>query len=86
MKPWIVKAHKILFAVLLIQWTVAVGIGYFFNSLKLAIFTRALIIALPALLYLYSKQSSLTVYTVSIALQLMATQHIHQLQGVLEMH
>ena len=86
MKPWTVKAHKILFAVLFIQWTVAVGIGYFFNSLYLAIFAGALIIALPVGLYLYSKQSSFTVYTVSIALQLMAALHIHQLQGMLEMH
>lgn len=86
MNNWITKAHKILLLVLLLQMVIAITIGFFNDVVVFAVITSSIIISMPLWFYYFKPKSNLTAYVITIALQLMAALHIHQLQGMLEMH
>ncbi len=84
--PWISKANRIFSGVLVAQFLLSLFIAYFtqtwFEAIVIGLFT----LSLPLFLIKSAPQSSITRYSVGVAVQVFAALHIQQTMGLTELH
>ncbi|MEQ3514574.1 methyl-accepting chemotaxis protein [Pseudoalteromonas sp. BZB3] len=84
--PWIIKANRIFSGVLVAQFLLSLFIAFFtqtwFEAIVIGLFT----LSLPLFLIKSAPQSSITRYSVGVAVQVFAALHIQQTMGLTELH
>lgn len=84
--PWISKANRIFSGVLVAQFLLSLFIAFFtqtwFEAIAIGLFT----LSLPLFLIKSAPQSSITRYSVGVAVQVFAALHIQQTMGLTELH
>jgi len=84
--PWISKANRIFSGVLVAQFLLSLFIAFFtqtwFEAIVIGLFT----LSLPLFLIKSAPQSSITRYSVGVAVQVFAALHIQQTMGLTELH
>ncbi len=84
--PWIIKANRIFSGVLVAQFSLSLFIAFFtqtwFEAIVIGLFT----LSLPLFLIKSAPQSSITRYSVGVAVQVFAALHIQQTMGLTELH
>lgn len=86
MYPWIKDGLLIFRYLLLVQFIVAIVIGFITNDLAPAFIFGLPIIVVPLLLTQLQPASLLCRISVAVGVQLMSALHIHQTFGLIEMH
>jgi methyl-accepting chemotaxis protein len=84
--PWVKKANRTFIFVLMFQFVFGLVIAYFTDTWTEAFILGALITAFPFLLLLSKPYETFTHHIVAIAVQLNTALHIHQAQGLTEIH
>ena len=83
---WTLEAHKIFRWILVVQFAIAVLIGFITDDLLTPFLIGIPIIALPIFLSITQAHSALSRHVIGIATQLMTALHIQQAYGMTEMH
>ncbi|GHB58028.1 methyl-accepting chemotaxis protein [Psychrosphaera saromensis] len=84
--PWIEKANKLFFWVLIGQFLFGFIIAYYAQTGYSPLLLSGLITALPLFLIASKPFATITRHTVAIAIQLLTAVHIHQAGGLTEIH
>lgn len=84
--PWISKANGIFSAALIAQFALSLFIAFFTQTWFEAIVIGLITLSLPLFLIKTAPQSSITRYSVGIAVQVFAALHIQQTMGLTELH
>ncbi|WP_341205857.1 methyl-accepting chemotaxis protein [uncultured Psychrosphaera sp.] len=84
--PWVNKANKLFYWILICQFLVGLLLTYFSESGYAPIVLSAVIISLPLILIATRPYAVITRHIVAAAVQLVTAVHIHQMQGLAEIH
>ncbi|EWH08347.1 methyl-accepting chemotaxis protein [Catenovulum agarivorans DS-2] len=84
--PWITKSNRIFIGVLIGQFLLSYIVAFYTSTWLEATFIGLAIIALPLFLIFSQPFAAVTRHCVAIAIQLFAALHIHQAQGLIEIH
>ena len=84
--PWTYKANVTFKWVLLVQFAYTLVLAYFQNAWDMTIALGVVILFLPLMYIKYKPNHKLTRHSIAIAIMLFTALHIHQVQGLTEIH
>lgn len=84
--PWILQAHRVFKWILVVQFLISLIIGFYTDTLMLAVAVGLPIVVLPIWLGISAPYNPVSRHAVGIATQLMTALHIQQSFGMTEVH